>query len=78
MSRTGLSIGGACLAVAVMASSVVFGQDPNPASPTEVVYARKTLMNSIAANMYPIDEMLETGKIDLVTGHANAESSRQC
>jgi hypothetical protein len=53
---------------------VVFGQDPNPASPTEVIFARKTLMNSIAANMYPIDGMLETGKIDLVTGRANAES----
>jgi cytochrome c556 len=74
MSRTSVSIGGAFLAVALTASSVVFAQDPNPASPTEVIYARKTLMNSIAANMYPIDGMLETGKIDLVTGRANAES----
>jgi cytochrome c556 len=75
MSRRRPSIGGVCLAVALIgASSVVFGQDPNPASPQEVIYARKTLMNSIAANMYPIDEMVETGKIDLVTGRANAES----
>jgi cytochrome c556 len=74
MSRTGLSIGGAFLAVALTASSVVFAQDPNPASPKDVIFARKTLMNSIAANMYPIDGMLETGKIDLVNGRANAES----
>jgi cytochrome c556 len=74
MSTTKLSIGGGFLAVALITSSVVFGQDPNPASPTEVIYARKTLMNSIAANMYPIDGMLETGKIDLVNGRANAES----
>jgi cytochrome c556 len=75
MSRGRLSIGGACLAVALIgASSVVFGQDTNPASPKDVIYARKTLMNSIAANMYPIDEMLQTGKIDLVAGHANADS----
>jgi hypothetical protein len=51
MSTTKLSIGGGFLAVALITSSVVFGQDPNPASPTEVIYARKTLMNSIAANM---------------------------
>jgi cytochrome c556 len=75
MSRTGLSIGGACLAVALIgASSVALGQDQNQASPQEVITARKTLMNSIGTNMYVIDGMLETGKIDLVSGRANAES----
>jgi cytochrome c556 len=53
---------------------VVFGQDQNPATPKEVIFARKTLMTSIGTNMYTIDEMLQTGKIDLVTGRANAES----
>src|SRR3984885_9958729 len=74
MSRITLSIGGACLAVALIASSAVLGQDPNPATPKDVISARKTLMNSIGANMYAIDGMIETGKIDLVSGHANAES----
>jgi hypothetical protein len=74
MSRGKLSIGGACLAALIGASSIVFAQDPNRASPKDVIFARKTLMNSIAANMYPIDEMLQTGKIDLVVGHANADS----
>jgi cytochrome c556 len=75
MSRIGRSIGGACLAVALIgASSAVLGQDPNPATPKDVIFARKTLMNSIGTNMYVIDGMLETGKIDLVSGRAHAES----
>lgn len=75
MSGIRLSLGGACLAVALIgASSTAFGQDPNPASPQEVIIARKTLMNAIGTNMYPIDEMLETGKIDLVAARANLES----
>jgi len=74
MSRTGLSIGGVCLAIALTASSAVLGQDPNPATPKDVIFARKTLMTSVGTNMYVIDGMLETGKIDLVAGRANAES----
>ena len=74
MSRIRLLIGGACLALALIASSAVLGQDPNPATPKDVISARKTLMNSIGTNMYVIDGMLETGKIDLVAGRANAES----
>src|SRR5271165_6941516 len=77
MSRTRLSIGGVCLAVALIAaSSVAFGQDlnPNPASPKDLIVARKTLMNTIGTNMYPIDEMLETGKIDLGTARTHLES----
>jgi cytochrome c556 len=75
MSRTRLLIGGACLAVALIgATSVVLAQDQSPATPKDVVFARKTLMNSIGTNMYIIDGMLETGKVDLVSGRANAES----
>ena len=75
MSKLGLSIGGACLAVALIgASSAVLGQDQDPGTPKDMIFARKTLMASIGSNMYPIDEMLQTGKIDLVSGRANAES----
>jgi cytochrome c556 len=75
VSRGRLSIGGACLAVALIgACSVAFGQDPNPASPKDVIVARKTLMNTIGTNMYPVDEMLETGKIDLGTARTHLES----
>ena len=67
-------IGGACLAVAFMSSaSVVFCQEANPASPKDVIVARKTLMNTIGTNMYPVDEMLETGKIDLAAARVPLE-----
>jgi len=75
MSRTALSIGGACLALALIgASSVVLAQDQNPAAPKDVIVARKTLMNTIGTNMYPVDEMLETGKIDLAAARVPLES----
>jgi cytochrome c556 len=75
-SLTRLRIGGACLAAAltVVASSVAFGQDANPASPKDIIVARKTLMNTIGTDMYPIDEMLETGKIDIAAARIPLES----
>jgi hypothetical protein len=36
-----------------------------PATMNDIVFARKTLMATIANNMYPIDEMGETGKYDI-------------
>jgi cytochrome c556 len=75
MFRMGQLIGSACLTVAFMSStSVVFCQDANPASPKDVIVARKTLMNTIGTNMYPVDEMLETGKIDLAAARVPLES----
>jgi len=75
MSKIRLSIAGACLAVALIgASSAALSQDPNPSSPKDMIFARKSLMSAIGTNMYPIDEMLETGKIDLVAAHVNLES----
>jgi cytochrome c556 len=75
MFRMGQLIGGACLAVAFIgSSSVVFCQEANPASPKDVIVARKTLMNTIGTNMYPVDEMLETGKIDLAAARVPLES----
>src|ERR1700733_14474769 len=75
MSRAGRSIGGACLALALIgAGSLALAQDQNPATPKDVIFARKTLMSAIGTNMYPIDEMLETGNIDLAKARANLES----
>jgi cytochrome c556 len=75
MSRTRLSIRAACLAVFLIgAGSAALGQDQNPGTPKDEIFARKTLMSAIGTNMYPIDEMLETGKVDLVAARANAES----
>jgi cytochrome c556 len=72
--RFAVVIGGACLAVGVGASFVAFGQDQSIATANDVIFARKTLMAAIARNMYPIDEMRETGKYDLVKGQASADA----
>ena len=74
MSRMALLISGACLAVALTGVSSVVAQDQNPASPKDVIVARKTLMNTIGTNMYPIDEMLETGKIELAAARIPLKS----
>jgi len=74
MSRTRWMIGGFCLALSLGTGLTAVAQDANPATPKDVIFARKTLMNSIATNMYKIDGMLETGNIDLVVGRANADS----
>jgi cytochrome c556 len=42
--------------------------------PGDVIAARKTLMSVIARNMYPLDEMIYTGKINLPRGRAAADS----
>lgn len=71
-SRVARVIGGACLAVSVMATSfAALGQETAPA---DVISARKTLMSAIARNMYPLDEMVYTGKINLPRGRNNADS----
>jgi cytochrome c556 len=64
-----------CSAVALIGvSSVVLAQDQNPATPKDVIVARKTLMNTMGTNMYPVDEMFETGKIDLGAARVPLES----
>jgi cytochrome c556 len=52
--------------------SFAWGQDQ--VAPTDTILARKTLMSVIARNMYPLDEMIYTGKINLPRGRANADS----
>jgi cytochrome c556 len=74
MCRIAFSIGAACLAVGLVGTTSAVAQDPNPSTPKDMIFARKTLMDSIGTNMYAIDGMLETGKIDLDKGRANAES----
>jgi cytochrome c556 len=54
-------------------SVIALGQD-QAANATDIIFARKTLMATIANNMYPIDQMRETGKYDLDRGQAYADS----
>jgi len=72
--RIAAVIGGVCLAVAVGTSFIALGQDQSVATANDVVFARKTLMATIARNMYPIDEMRADGKFDLPKGRANADA----
>jgi cytochrome c556 len=66
---------GACLAATIVGASFnALGQDQSAATPNDVVFARKTIMAVIANNMYEIDSMLGTGKVDLAKGRANADS----
>ena len=62
-----------CLAGGLLAiSSIAHGQSAG--SPKDIIVARKILMSTIGSNMYPIDQMLETGKIDLDAARLNLES----
>ena len=68
-------IGGACLVAGIVGTdSSALGQDPSALAPADVISARKTLMNAIARNMYPLDEMSYTGKFNLLRGRNNADS----
>src|ERR1019366_817308 len=68
------AIGGLCLTMGVGTSFTALGQNQNAASANDVIFARKTLMATIARDMYPIDEMRQNGKYDLDKGRANADS----
>jgi cytochrome c556 len=72
--RIAVLIGGACLVVGIGTSLTALGQDQSVATANDIIFARKTLMVSIANNMYPIDQMREIGKFDLPRGRASAEA----
>jgi len=62
-------------AVAASSSLTAFGQSNQSAGPAnDIIFARKTLMATIANNMYPIDQMRETGKYDLAKGQMSADA----
>jgi cytochrome c556 len=72
--RVSTVLGAAFIAVAVLGTSVIaFGQEQS-VSAADIIFARKTLMATIARNMYPIDEMRETGNYNLARGQAEADS----
>ncbi|HLH97233.1 MAG TPA: cytochrome c [Xanthobacteraceae bacterium] len=71
------SIGAAAivgLGLIVATSFTALGQNQGSASAKDEIFARKTLMATIARNMYPIDEMRQNGKYDLDKGRANADA----
>ena len=73
MKKIGFAVGGMASAV-VGTSFMAAAQDQSAATPADVIFARKTLMDSIATNMTEIEAMTGSGKIDLIKGRAHADS----
>jgi cytochrome c556 len=67
-------LSGLCLAAVVLGSGVAALAQDKALPPGDIIAARKTLMSVIARNMYPLDEMVYTGKINLPRGRAHADS----
>jgi cytochrome c556 len=73
--RSRLIVGAAFTAAVIVGTSVIaLGQDQGAGSAKDIIFTRKTLMATIANNMYPLDQMRETGKYDLPKGQASADS----
>ncbi len=65
---------GMCLAAPLLGSGFAAWAQDKALPPGDVILARKTLMSVIARNMYPLDEMIYTGKINLPRGRGHADS----
>jgi cytochrome c556 len=70
-SRASMVAGAVCFGAVSLGMGFASGQE---LAPGDVILARKTLMSVIARNMYPLDEMVYTGKINLQRGRAAADS----
>jgi hypothetical protein len=60
-------IGGACMLAGIV-GQLQAGTGSSALPPADVISARKTLMNAIARNMYPLDEMSYTGRFNMPRG----------
>ncbi len=67
-------LSGLCLAAVVLGSGFAAWAQDKALPPGDIISARKTLMSVIARNMYPLDEMIYTGKINLPRGRGHADS----
>jgi cytochrome c556 len=54
--------------------SLAVGQDQSAASPKDAIVARKTVMDSLSDKMDTIEAMIASGKINLDSGHADADT----
>src|SRR5258708_14225733 len=55
-------------------SWMAMAQDQSAATAKDVIFARKTMMDSISDNMDQIETMISTGKIDLADAHEHADT----
>jgi|tagenome__1003787_1003787.scaffolds.fasta_scaffold20941053_1 cytochrome c556 len=73
--RIAAALTGIGLTVGLLGTSIVAsGQEQSSVTPKDVIFARKILMATIANSMYPIDQMLQTEKVDLDTARHHADA----
>jgi cytochrome c556 len=73
--RPALAIACAGLAAGVLATSfVALAQDQSAATVKDVIFARKTVMDTLSDNMDQIEGMISTGKIDIADAHEHADT----
>jgi len=73
--RLALAIACAGLAAGVLATSfVALAQDQSAATVKDVIFARKTMMDTLSDNMDQIEGMISTGKIDITDAHEHADT----
>ncbi len=73
--RMAVAIACAGLAAGLLATSLVaMAQDQSAATAKDVIFARKTMMDSISDNMGQIEGMISTGKIDIADAHEHADT----
>jgi len=73
--RMALAAIGAGLAAGLLATSfVALAQDQSAATDKDVIFARKTLMDSISDNMDQIEMMIATNKVDVADAHEHADT----
>jgi cytochrome c556 len=73
--RLAVAAGCVVLAAAVLGTGwMASAQDQSAATAKDVIFARKTMMDSISDNMDQIETMISTGKIDLADAHEHADT----
>jgi cytochrome c556 len=70
-----LAIACAGLAAGLLTTSLVaLAQDQSAATVKDVIFARKTMMDTLSDNMDQIEAMISTGKIDIADAHEHADT----
>jgi cytochrome c556 len=72
-SRRRMALAAACAGL-LATSFVALAQDQSAATAKDVIFARKTMMDSISDNMDQIEMMISTGKIDIADAHEHADT----
>jgi len=66
---------GGCLAATLLGASLTASaQDQSAATAKDVIFARKTMMDTLSDNMDQIEAMIASNKIDLADAHEHADT----